>query len=329
MPLKIRNAILHILRNDGRPSVFSETELDIGSEVCEAFITKHVKKLLDNSGVRTAIFKPESPVYQALTAYQSGSTYFKETAATIAQKLDGIMNRYPSILPCDLLLARVGSKDGEYLAILQLGYQEVYAHQSKNADNQLTLCSALPFSTGKVEHACLVALDGPSMPIGIVEKPAIIDGENKLYFSEIFLECDSNPSKKEQAKLIDDINTDFIDEYYNGSPTVHAKIKTALLEEAEESEGYISMDNVAAQVFEANDELKLQYVNTMREAGLHQDMPLGQRVVRQQFGTQKIKAENGIEIKFPAELAVDENTLEITTHADGTVSILLKNLRPM
>ena len=327
MPLKIRNAILHILRNDGRPSVFSEAELDIDSEVCEAFITKHVKKLIDNAGVRTATFKPESPVYQLLEAFQNGSAYFKETTLAIAHKLDAIMNRYPSIPPCDLLLARVGSKNGEYLAILQLGYQEVYAHKSKDSDNQLTVCTALPFSTGKVEYACLIGLDGPSMPISISEKPAVIDGEAVLYFSELFLECDSSPSKKEQAKLIDDLNVEFVDEYYSGSPSVHAQIKTALLVEAEDAEGFVSMDNVAAQVFDAQDELKIQYVNTMREAGIKEDLPLGQRVVRQQFGTQKIKSENGIEIKFPAELAAEGDTVEITTHGDGTISVLFKNLR--
>jgi len=327
MPLKIRNAILHILHNDGRPSIFSEVELDIDSEVCEAFITKHVKKLLDNPGVRTATFKPESPIYQLLSAYQSGGAYFKETSTGIAQKLDEIMNRYPSIPPCDLLLAKVGSKDGEYLAILQLGYQEVYAHSSKGTDNQLTLCSALPFATGKVEYAGLVALDGSSMPISILEKPAVIDGEAVLYFSELFLECDSSPSKKEQAKLIDEINVEFVQEYYNNSPTVQAKIKTALLEEAEESEGFVSMDNVAAQVFESGDELKLQYINTLRDAGIQEDLPLGQRVVRQQFGTHKIKAENGVEIKFPAELAAQGDEVEITTHADGTISVLFKHLK--
>jgi len=327
MSLKIRNAILHILHNDGRPSVFSETELDIDSEVCEAFITKHVKKLLDNAGVRTAAFKTESPLYTLLGAFQQGSTYFKETAAAIAHKLDEIMNRYPSISPCDLLIARVGSKKGEYLAILQLGYQTVYAHKSKDKDNQLTMCSALPFSSGKVEYAALIALDGPSMPISITEKPAVIDGEAVLYFSELFLECDSSPSKKEQAKLIDDINVEFVDEYYSGNPSVHAQIKTALMEEAEEAEGFVSMDNVAAQVFDPQDELKIQYVNTMREAGVADDVPLGQKVVRQQFGTQRIKAENGIEIKFPSELAAAGDDLEITTHGDGTITVVLKNLR--
>ncbi|MCL2571008.1 MAG: nucleoid-associated protein [Defluviitaleaceae bacterium] len=327
MPLKIRNAILHILRNDGRPSVFSEQELDIGSEVCEAFIMKHVKKLLGNAGVRTATFKPESPLYEVLLSYQGGTTYFKEAATTVAKKLDEIMNRHPSISPCDLLVTRVGSKDGEYLAVLQLGYQEVYAHKTSNADNQLTLCTALPFSTGRVEYACLIALDGPSMPISILEKPAVIDGEAVLYFSELFLECDSSPSKKEQAKLIDEINNEFIDEYYNGNPTVHAQIKTALLEESDESEGFVNMDKVAAQVFDAQDELKFQYVNTLREAGIQEDLPLGQKVVRQQFGTQRIKSENGIEIKFPAELAVEGDSIEITTHGDGSVTVLLKNLR--
>jgi len=329
MALVIRNAILHILCNDGRPSVFSDVELDIDSEVCEAFILKHVKKLIDNPAVRTATFTAGVEVYGWLNDYQNGKTYFKETTLELAKKMDGIMNRYTSIPPCDMLIARVGHKSGDYLAILKLSYQEVYAHKTSGTDNQLKKCNALPFNTGKVEYAALVALNGGSMPISVVEKPAVIDGNNVLYFSELFLECETTPSKKEQVKLIDEVTVEFVEEHFANDPKVSARIKTALLEEAEAEEGFVSMDNVAQAAFEGKEEIKTQYVNVMREAGIKEDMPLGERVVKQQFATHKIKAENGVEIKFPAQLAAEEDEVEITKNPDGTVTVLFKNLRVM
>ena len=326
MALKIRNAILHILRNDGPPSAFSKTELDIDSEICEAFIQKHVKKLINNPAVRTANFNPDSEIYNLLDAYQRSEKHFKDTSLELAEKLDGIMKKYTDIPPCDMLITRAGHNSGEYLAILLLNYQEVYAHNSKESENQLKTCIALPFSSGKVEYACLIGLEGAALPISLVEKPATIDGNSCMYFSELFLDCDTSPSKKEQASLINDITTEFVDEYFNSDPKVSAKIKTALLEEAEAEEGFVSMDNVAGRVFE-NSDTKVQYISTLRDAGIQEDMPLGERVLKQQFGTHKIKAENGVEIRFPVELAAIEDDLEITTHHDGTVTVLIKNLR--
>ena len=327
MALKIRNAILHILRNDGRPSVFSEAELDIDSEMCEAFIQKHVKKLIDNPAVRMADFKPEAELYTLLGAYQNGAKHFRETALAFAEKMNEIMARYTAIPPCDMLITKVGHKSGEYLAVLLLNYQEVYAHKSQGAENHLTKCSALPFSSGKVEYAGLIALDGPSMPISLTEKPAEIEGNSVLYFSEMFFECETTPSKKEQAALVSEVTDEFVDEYFKRDPRVSAKIKSAMLVEADAEDGFVSMDNVAASAFEGQEDVKEQYVNILREAGVREDLPLGVRTVKQQFSTQKIKAENGVEIRFPSELAAEEDAIEITPHPDGTVTVLLKNLR--
>jgi len=327
MALKIKNAILHILCNDGRPSVFSQAELDIDSEICEAFIQKHVKKLINNLAVRTAYFKPEAGLYELLGAYQSGKKYFKETALVFAEKMDTLMNRFPSVPPCDILIARVGYKSGEYMAVLLLNYQEVYAHKTKDSDNQLTTCHALPFSSGKVEYAALITLEGAALPISLVEKPATIDGNSVQYFSELFLECETSPSKREQAVLINEVTDEFVDEYFHRDPVISAKIKTAMLLEAEAEEGFVSMDNVAAQAFEGQDEFKTRYISTLRDAGVQEDLPLGQRVVKQQFATHRIKGENGVEIRFPAELAAEDDSIEFTTHTDGTVSVLIKHLR--
>lgn len=333
MSITIRNAILHIILNDGRSSVFSEKELDIDSELCEAFIQKHVKRLLDNPAAREAVFAADSALYAVISQYTQNGTSFRETANLIGTRLDEIMNRYVNIPPADLLIARVSVHNGEYLAVLKLNYLECYTHtinENVGTDNQLTKNIALPFNNGKVEDACLIMLGGENsaaMPLRLLEKPCLIDSEVLPYFSQLFLECDTTPSKKETAQVIEEITEEFIQEYYDNSPKAAARVKTAVVEEAEAEDGYVSMDNVAARVFEENDELKKQYVETLREAGIRADIPLGVRFAKSRFGTQRIKADNGVEVKFPCELAEDEDAVEITNHADGTVTVLLKRLR--
>jgi nucleoid-associated protein YejK len=325
MAIKIRNAILHVLRND-MPSVFSQHELDYTSEICEAFIGKHVKKLINNPAVRTANFAADSDVYALICDYQNGVKYFKETSLALAEKMDELMQEYKSLPPCDILVTRIGHKNGEFLAVLLLNFHEVYAHKSSNSDNQLKTFYALPFNSGKVECAALIELAGAALPIGIMEKPAIINGNSVNFFSEIFLNCETSPSEKEQATLINEVTAEFVEEFYNNDPKISAKIKTAVIEEAVAEEGLVSMDNVANRAFSAPEE-KSQYISTLRDAGIREDLPLCERVVKSQFTTHKIKAENGVEIRFPAELAAIEQDLEITTHSDGTVSVFLKNLR--
>jgi len=48
---------------------------------------------------------------------------------------------------------------------------------------------------------------------------------------------------------------------------------------------------------------------------------------RRQFGIKRFKADNGIEIKFPAELLEDAEAIQFVTNADGSVSITMRNLR--
>jgi len=50
--------------------------------------------------------------------------------------------------------------------------------------------------------------------------------------------------------------------------------------------------------------------------------------VQREFKHQKYKAENGVEIKFPAELLQDPEQMRVTTNPDGSLSITFNNLRP-
>ena len=323
--MEIKNAILHIIKNDGNPSVYSETELDTDSEICEAFISKHVKKLMNNPATREATFKAESAVYTAIQSYIQRESNFKDMALSLATRFSEFLNRYVDIPPADLLIVRFDIKQDQYLALFKLNYNECFTHEANGAANNLVKCSAvLPFSGGKVEEACLIPFN--PMLIKLIEKAHPADGEMVNYFSELFLECEAALSRKETAQIINEVTEEFLSEYFNSDIKTSALLKTAMTEEADEAGGIVSMDNVAARAFE-DESIKREYIHTLREAGIVEDMPLGAKFVKQQFGTQRLKAENGIEVKFPAELAVDDDHMEIVRHTDGSLTLTLKHLR--
>jgi len=323
--MQIKNAILHIIKNDGNPSIYSETELDIDSEVCEAFITKHVKKLRNSTTAREATFQSTSVVYQKIQSYISHETGFKELSQMMAERFSEILNLHVDIPPADLMIVRYDVKHEQFLALFKLNYNECFTHKADGEGNSIVKCNAmLPFGSGKVEEACIIPFS--PMIIQLIEKAHPVNGEAVNYFSEMFLECETSLSRKESAQIIDEVADEFIQEYFQRDAKTHALVKNAMTEEAEEADGILSMDNVAARVFE-DPAIKQNFVHTMRDAGIIEDIPLGAKFVKQQFGTHRLKAENGIEVKFPAELADDEGQLEIEQHHDGSVTVVLKRLR--
>jgi nucleoid-associated protein YejK len=330
MAIRVRNAILHILKPGGLPSVFSDMELDIDSEICEAFIQTHVKKLINNPAARKAQFKPEAELYSVLGDYQNGNITFKEASLAFAKKMDSIMQKYDSIPPCDMLITRVSYRSKgthcEYIAVLLLHYKEVYSHKTVGTDNQLKTCDVLPSNSSSIKCAALIALEGSMLPTALIEKREVIDGNLVRYFSELFLDCETTPSEIEQAILIREATAEIVDEYFNNDPIVAARIKAAILGEYDKADsGVISFDNIAEKALDA--EMKPLYVNALREAGVREDIPLGERVAKQQFSMHRIKTENGVEIRFPVEYSAINNDLDITPQSDGTVSALFKNLR--
>ena len=323
--MEIKNAILHVIKNDGNPSIYSDNELDIDSEVCEAFISKHIKKLLNNPATREATFKPDSLVYNSIQNYMAREKSFKDLSIELGERISEILNRQTDIPPADLMIVRFDVKHDQYLAIVKLNYNECFTHQLDIDANQIIKCQAvLPFSSGKVEEACLIPFS--PMLVSLIEAAHSVEGEIVNYFSEMFLECDAALSRKETANIINEVTDEFVQEYFDNDLKTFALVKTAITEEAEDADGIVSMDNVASRAFE-DDSVKKNFVHTMRDAGIVEDMPLGAKFVKQQFGTQKIKTDNGIEVKFPADLAVDGEQVDIEQHSDGSVTVILKRLR--
>ncbi len=341
MEIFINNAILHIADKNTEQMHISNEELDIDSDICYDFVQKHVKKLLSNSAAKEALFNEESKVLSYVKAFINGEIYFKDLSKQICEHLFSILHKESEIPPADVLIvqfetrAKGGRKksesilENEYIAVLKLNHTECFTHKvsdrESGTDNQLVKVSGiLPFEFGKVLEACVIPYE--PMVVKILEKPYCVEGETVNYFSEQFLECKTELSKKEIVEVLTDISEEINEKYFDGRVEDAAKIKLAIIDDSIEQEGVLSVFNVASKVFSENEEAKTEFMEMTKEAGIKPDLELGEKFIRQNFGVQKFKAANGIELKFPAELSDDLGSMEFIKNEDGTFSILLKNL---
>lgn len=332
MALTITHAILHVLNNSGADSHFSKSELDIDSETCYEFISKHVRRLMTNPSAKEAVFVAESPAYSLVRSFQKGDIYFKDFSVQLCERLLGTMKRCEDIPSGDVLVTAFENGQSQYIAIIKLNYIECFTHKliqnDVGSDNQIIKNTVvLPAAGGKVEEAVLIPYD--PMVLRVLEKSYPIDGEDTAYFSKLFLECETEVSKKETADIIRDVTEEIGAKYFDGDIEMAARVKYALIEEAEQSEdeGSFVLENVARKVFADKEDIKSEFIAMAQDMGLPHEVKLDKSFVKQQFKTQTFRADNGIEIKCPCELFSNPDTIQFVTNGDGSVSITLKNLR--
>lgn len=328
MDIFINNAILHVLDRSGGGAVYSDAELDVDSDICAGFITKHIKKLLSSGDAKDATFSAESKALAAVAAYKAGEINFKDFSRRAVGLLDALMADNPDIPPGDALVAQFERGDDAYIAIIKLGFKEFYTHSTSDgerADNQIVkMASALPFGFGSADCAVLIPYD--PMVLRVIEKPALAGGETRNYFSELFLEAAAELSKKEAAEILEETAAAVVADFFKGDAARLASVKNAVVETSDEADGVLSVTGVAARAFE-DEGARAAFVESAKEMGLSGDVSLGAKFVRSKFGSHRFKAHNGVELKLPSELAEDPEAVVFERHDDGSVTIVLKDLR--
>ncbi|WP_188400437.1 nucleoid-associated protein [Sporomusa sp. GT1] len=325
MDYKIQKAILHIMGNNGIPPVYSQKELDLTEATVSDFIVMHVKKIYYDDSSKKGIFNRNAFILSELNNLQ---TSFTDTSIVIADHLYNIMKTHCEIPSADLLIVLMLIDEIPYIAIIKFNYKEGYTHyvdyDEDGTNNKIIVHKVLFASEGqKNDEGVLVNLNDYSL--FLVEKPYRIDGEHKFYFSEMFLECKTDLSRKESVKVISEVARDITKQYYNDNFQKISDVKSAIYDNIE-IEGSINIDTIAETCFEDNHAVQEEYIQKLRQAGVANTIEFSGDSPERKFSKQKIKTDNGIEITMPVDVYKNKDAVEFNNNADGTISIILKNI---
>ena len=199
----MKMGIVHILDSVVGMPVLSDCPIDMGSNLCD-FLKAHIEKFTESDDMKVCQFSDESEVMGLIQ--NCNAENFVQTSRALCEKLYGIMNSNIDIPAADVAVVVFSAEGVDYFGFLKLNYKTSYTHATKATEtgenlNDIILQKAiLPSAGQKLSEAFLVNLSNGE--ILLTEKKFEVNGEKKLYFSELFLECHAPMSQKTKLDIV-------------------------------------------------------------------------------------------------------------------------------
>ena len=327
--INIRHMAVHILDNQLTVPVLSMDEIPSGMEVKD-FFGNHILKTINDDALKTCHFSEEENLFMAsLVDYKEERKDFIAFSKEAASQLFTIMAAHVTIPPCDLAVINFNLMTKPHLALLKLDYQSTYTHftdfeNDHNVNTIMEYKTTLPGPRQKVAEAVIIRLE--DFEVRVLEKKHEMDGELDYYLSRHYLKCGTAMSSKDQMKIVKQTTDHVAKKFYEDNPEKQAEIKANLYDSLEMS-GEINLEKFAEKTFSHEPEVKEVFIDKLEKKGLEEPVvKLEEKTITRSFEKQRVKTDNGIEIKIPMELYNDPNVMEYVTGPDGKISIVLKNI---
>lgn len=330
--IRIEKVILHILDATVGMPVLSDTEIDFGSDFSD-FLKEHIAKIVSGDDAKHCRFyENESEVFKMLKEYKDDD--FIVISKTLAESLYKIMNSNIEIPSADLAVVKFRDPDGSYLALLKINLRSSYTHRTAavgegNVNDIVKYKAVFPTGGQKLTEAAVIRLN--DMSVRLLEKKYEVNGEKTNYFSYLFLKCSSEFSPKSKlaivTKTIDKIQRENLQEY--DACEAQMKAKYIIQEEIERNGGFV-IDDLADRVFEEQPDMREAFQEKMEKYNMvkQEVIPQSDTTMRK-YQKQYLYTDSGIEIKIPMDQYKDNDSVEFITNADGSISVLIKNIGHM
>lgn len=325
----IRKAIIHILDGTLGYPVFSEEELELTADIND-FLRIHLYKLIAGDDLKKCYFPEDEPseVYEMLKHFSEEDLV--EESKKLTERLYSIMNANVAIPSADLVLVTFQMQGEKYLALLKMNYKDSFVHMTQaeeigNVNHIIRYQATLPATGAKLSEAVIIHLRDYS--VQIVEKKYEVNGSKVNYLSELFLQCKASLSQKSRfaivTKAVDQVNK----KYFEEEPVKQMEAKSIIKKEIEENQGALRVESISEKIYGDMPEIKEEFDAKMEKYHMEKaEVQTQNEQTTKKFEKQYLKTDTGIEINIPMEQFQDINQVEFITNADGTISVLIKNI---
>lgn len=323
----IRKGIVHIIDPSLGTPVLSESLLSLSGEVND-FIREHIFKIISGDDLKKCQPDPEdTTMYPLIRDFKEEQLVeFSKKAALL---LYDILAANADIPAADLLVVTFQMHSTLHLALLKMNYKESFVHMTKteeegNENSIVKYYSSLPGSGTRLCEA--VIIDCESMNISLIEKKYEINGKKQFYLSELFLKCHAQMSQKAKLSVVKRTLEQINQKHYDSDIDKKLEIKGTIQKEME-TEGVLDVEKLGEKLYGDTPDIQEEFTEKLEKYHLEkaQIKPQNQATVKS-FEKQYLKTDTGIEINIPMEQYHDAGKVEFITNADGTISLLIKDI---
>lgn len=308
MIITIKKAVLHICGAASGTTVYSDKELDITDASINSYIINHLKKALNNESLRKGRFTDGSKLKSIISDYISQNTSFIEMSAEIALRYE-CYSECKTLEDFDILITEIIAEGKKYLCMLNLkvrnGYNHKVIHDDLGYFNSFQDNHAiLPFANQSITECALIDME--TFDILYISKMHVIDGERVDVLVDGVLDCVCKlKSSKETIKAIESIlkiNTSSSEAAVEKA----VKLKKSMINKINSGSdtGTYTVDDICDGVFSSSE--KENFIEHLMRKDIITDkddeLPLDEYTKKKSCEKIRIETDNGIEIKFPADL---------------------------
>lgn len=323
----MKTGIVHILDSSVGVPVLSDCPIDLSGDLSD-FLKAHIEKFTESDDVKVCRFGEDSEVKGLLE--QCTPENFVETSKKLAELLYDIMSTNIEIPAADIAIVIFSAEGNDYLAFLKMNYKTSYTHltreeEGKNQNSIILQRALLPGQGQKLSEAFSVNLGTGELLV--TEKKYEVNGEKRMYFSELYLECHAPLSQKSKLDLVTKA-VDQVNRKYYGDDDAERKmqIKNVIYQELEE-EGSLRVESLREKIFPDSPDMQDAFDEKMEKYNLSYEtvQPKNEQTIKK-FQRQRLTTDTGIEITIPMEEYQNPDRVEFITNPDGTISVLIKNI---
>ena len=326
MSIKLEQAIIHVLDASGVVPLLSDIPLSMNEEF-QTYLLKTIKKTFQSDDIKTCFFLPESDIWNQC---MNLSWDIISISKNIATDIFNVMRRNKDIPSADVLFGMMEINSDKYFYMLKFNYKSAFTHFVQKKEKQVFV--------NTIKHQALFPIQAPTISEGFfinIENPVVkvlerkftIDGIKDYYLSSKILCCTENKSPRQKTTELLKTAENIADIYYRSEDEMDAHISSIMYEEFQKGQT-LSVDQLGKQFFSQNPAAQKDFFARLavQDISKEEKLTLSEKF-QKKFEKQSIKTAHGVEIKIPMQLYSDPNEIEFINNPDGTVSLLIKNIK--
>lgn len=324
----INKVYISALDKENDALMLSEAELVINEQTYEYF-EKHILRCIKDDEAKPGKFEGGVNIVRELCKeIFEDKDEFLVSSKKLSQFLYKCMKNDEKELPGDFAVCHCDSQQGVFLALLKLNYSNSYSHFYKLDEDVVTLDigvskTGLPGLGQKLSRAVFIR-----KPISQEEEYDFLTFDKQLdgYFCQAFLRVSPIRDRRENTRIIQKTSEDFA--------------RRAFKDNAQEAEGFrkkitetlMQEDKLNLNALSENllpsEEKRTEYKAALLNEGISEtDVFIDKEWAEKKLKKKRLKVDKSIDLYIDDEVYNDKNKFQIKRNGDGTIDIILKNIK--
>lgn len=323
----INKVALNVLDRENNTTVLTEKELELTEEVYEYF-ESHLLKVLKDEEARLANFGEEKNIVKELCkGIFEDETQFADSSNKLSQYFFRCMGTNEKESSGDMAVCLFESQEGRFLAIMKLNFTNAYCHYVKDKDGTPVVTvgvnrTGLPGLSQKVSKAVVIRElknDGEYNML-------VLDRDKEGVFINSFLKCTFTRDRRENTKIINRVSEQFARKAFKDNAQEAERFRTRLSDHLRNEDSF-DVQKVTEENF--NDIMvKNEFKAVMASEGITEnDVPIDREWAEKKLRRKRLKVDKSIELYIDNEVYNDKEKFQIKRNGDGTIDIILKNVK--